>query len=153
MSEAMTPEDVITFINELFTVFDLIVDKHGVHKVGIRLACMQAHGHMRGLSWQQRSAGAHSLACLGQSDQLSLPVRSCRHPQLSSAHAYTNISVVLCALQIDMLGDAFVVAAGVLVPDADGFNVVDTDSTPEDNARRVFECAKDLVRAANKVIV
>lgn len=50
-----------------------------------------------------------------------------------------------------MLGDAFVVAAGVLVPDADGFNVVDNNSTPEQNARRVFACAKDLLRAADKV--
>lgn len=35
MSETLTPEDVITFINELFNLFDLVVDKHGVHKASV----------------------------------------------------------------------------------------------------------------------
>lgn len=34
MSKQVAPKDVMIFLNQLFSIIDLLVDKHGVHKVG-----------------------------------------------------------------------------------------------------------------------
>jgi hypothetical protein len=49
------------------------------------------------------------------------------------------------------MGDAFFLGSGILTPDSDGFNVVDTMARPEDCAQRVFGCAQEMIWVASQV--
>ncbi|KAJ9529772.1 hypothetical protein QJQ45_014550, partial [Haematococcus lacustris] len=89
MSKDVPAEEVIIFLNILFSRFDMLVESHGVQKVSKLL-----------------------LRCCAQ------------------------------------IGDAYLVASGILVQDHQGFKSVNEDPDPEANARRLVAFAFDMMQSA-----
>ncbi|KAF5833577.1 hypothetical protein DUNSADRAFT_10068 [Dunaliella salina] len=58
---------------------------------------------------------------------------------------------LLSCLQIDTVGDAYLVASGILTPDDEGFNAVDESHNPERGAHRVLAFAQDMLRVSRLV--
>eukprot|EP00967_Tisochrysis_lutea_P010011 scaffold11605_cov18-Tisochrysis_lutea.AAC.1 len=49
------------------------------------------------------------------------------------------------------VGDAYLVASGILTPDDEGFNAVDESHNPERGAHRVLAFAQDMLRVSRLV--
>ncbi len=52
---------------------------------------------------------------------------------------------------VAQVGDAYLVASGILTPDEEGFNAVDESHNPERGAHRVLAFAQDMLRVSRLV--
>ncbi len=72
------------------------------------------------------------------------------------ATASSRCSDALCdkhrVQKVETAGDCYIVAAGILEPDDDGFFCVREQHDPVDSAARVMSFAQDMLRCAQQVI-
>ncbi len=112
MCNGTNPALVMVFLNELFTLFDELVEKHSVYKV-------ETIG-----TWQQ---------ALGQTGASARAQRGAAHtPWLPT----TAVPLFCHAVRA---GDCYMVAGGLTRRDADGVNTVTTQEDPE-HANKVRCC-------------
>lgn len=79
----------------------------------------------------------------------------CSLKDCPSIHAEKITGVCLFVLFINFcflqVGDAYLVASGILTPDEEGFNAVDEAHDPEKGAHRVLAFAQDMLRVSRLV--
>ncbi|GFH23496.1 guanylate cyclase domain-containing protein [Haematococcus lacustris] len=121
MSKDVPAEEVIIFLNILFSRFDILVESHGVQKEST------CNANVSLFEW-------HEPAC-------RLAYKIWPAASTSTILWYLN----LCCAQI---GDAYLVASGILVQDHQGFKSVNEDPDPEANARRLVAFAFDMMQSA-----
>ncbi|GFH08277.1 guanylate cyclase domain-containing protein [Haematococcus lacustris] len=143
MSKDVPAEEVIIFLNILFSHFDMLVESHGVQKVDT------VSKGKAGSMGEPLTPLKHPVLRAWQPAYLPCTVLHAPTPNTShAAWHYDRHTLAIGKSHARMIGDAYLVASGILVHDAQGFRSVNEQPDPEVNAQRLVAFAFDMMRAA-----
>ena len=128
LAKSVHPQEVMHMLNELFSEFDALCNEFGVYKVNDDYILFTVPNCF--FAFCTRAAG-------------------CRLPVMSRR----SILIGPRLLQVETVGDCYVVAAGLVEPDEEGFMQISPNLDPSDSAERLLQFAKGMMAHSRTVPV